>query len=444
VSTILFANPCWWGNDNGKLLRGIRAGSRWPFFFASAFRPDNFQFGQYTPYPIFLGHAAAWAERAMDGEHTVVMRDSVGRGESYVSFFTYLRDLRPDVLIVETGAAAWEHDRGLLALIKQHFTEIRIAVAGPTARSAYKQDEAHAHETSTPSPIDAFLLGEYEKNSVDFINGATGLLPFNTLTREEMNRQPFPMFDEGCWDHYWDACPVGARYPELQVWASRGCNAVCNFCSFPATMTNDDPLGLGGRKIRFYDTAWLEPMIRERMAKAQDAGKPLASVRFDGDTENAWNKHTLAICEMMKRIGLPWSMMCRADTSTREVWQAMKDSGCFGVKIGFESGSDRIVNEVVKKKLNIQEAAETAKFLRSIGLSVHGTFMIGHPTETAEERQMTHDFITKLYADNALNSHQLSGCAELDGTPLANSTIADPSYVRDRDGVHKVQELMKK
>lgn len=437
---ILFSNPPWFTVEHGQLRRGIRAGSRWPFTMPSGYKPDAFQFGHYLPYPFFLGSAAAYAERAMDGEHAVVFRDSIARGESYATFLRYIMHLRPDAIVVEIGTASWEHDRKLIAHMKRQLPGLRVAIAGPTAATAYSMETTGCE----PEPVvDAFLQGEYEKNSVDFIRGASGLLGFQLISREEMNKAPFPMYDEAVWHHYWDACPVGAMAPELQVWGSRGCYARCNFCSFPATMTNNDPTGTGVRKIRFYDVAWLEPMIRERIAKAHDSGRPLKSVRFDGDTENSGDKQTMAIADMMKRIGLPWSMMCRADSCSREAWQAMKDGGCFGVKIGFESGVDRIVNQVVNKKLDLKAAEETAKWLRSIGLSVHGTFMIGHPTETAEERQQTIDFIRRLYAENAINSHQLSGCAELDGTPLANSKVEDPNYVRNKDGVAKVEQLTK-
>jgi radical SAM superfamily enzyme YgiQ (UPF0313 family) len=441
LSTILFANAPWWSSDKlpdgrHQLRRGIRAGSRWPFTQNSGYAPDAFQFGHYLPAPIFLMSAAAFCERAMDGQHTVTLRDSIARGESYETFLRYFDALRPDCFIVEVGSASWDHDRLLLEELKRRRPTMRIAVAGPTAATTSKKEIGK-------TLVDAFILGEYEVGSVAFVEGQNGVIPFSIMTKEQMNRAPYPMYDEEVWWHYWDACPIGAKAPELQIWASRGCFALCNFCSFPATMTNNDPLGLGGRKIRFYEPQYIEGMIRDRMEIAARSGYPLASVRFDGDTENASNKHTLAICEVMRRIGLPWSMMCRADTSSREVWQAMKDSGCFGVKLGFESGVDRIVNEVVKKNLDLKEAEATAKFLRGIGMSVHGTFMVGSPTETAEEKQQTIDFIKRLYDENGLNSHQLSGCAELDGTPLANQTISDPNYVRDKDGAHKVEGLMR-
>lgn len=218
----------------------------------------------------------------------------------------------------------------------------------------------------------------------------------------------------------------------------------CNFCSFPATMTNDDPLGHGGRKIRFYDPAWLDGFIRHRIAIAARSGLPLQAVRFDGDLENSSDKHTKEICRVMRSIGLPWSMMCRADTTSREVWQEMKDSGCFGVKIGFESASDRIVNEVVGKKLDLKAAEETCRFLRSIGMAVHTTWMIGSHGELPAEQKLTIDTIRRFYVENVHTSHQLSATAQIDGTPLANMVKSDPNYIVDSDGQHKIETLLSK
>lgn len=440
MKTVLFSNCPWWSAEPGKepgkfaLRQGIRAGSRWPFTTPASFLPDRFKFGPYLPFPWFMGSAAGYLQ-AKRPDLKVVFRDSIARGESYQTFISYLNVLKPDFLIVEVGAASWDHDLALLLRIKELLPFVRIAVAGPSARDL-SQSEKH-------TPVSAWLLGEYDKNSLLFIEGASGVVPFNLLSREEMKNLPFPMFDEVCITHYADGNPKGAMSPELTVWASRGCMAVCNFCTFPASMTNDDPNGLGGRKIRFYDDAWLESFILQRIHTSWASGKPLASVRFDGDTENASDRHTLAICEVMRRIGIPWSMMCRADTSAPDVWRAMAASGCFGVKLGFESGSDRIVNQVVKKNLDLKAATETALFIRGLGMSVHGTFMIGHPTETPEEVQMTLDFIKQLYEIGAINSHQLSGTAVLAGSPLSKETITDPNFVQTPDGNLKAEKLTK-
>lgn len=440
---ILFANPPWFSSDDGsegKILRqGIRAGSRWPFTRPAIHLPDQFRFGGYIPYCFFLGAAASFVAREVTPSQ-VVLRDSIARGESYDSFLRWVQEWKPDFFIIETGAAAWAHDLMLLATLKLLLPEMRIAVAGPTAASASK---------ATPvGTVDAWLLGEYEKNSVAFIRGALGILPFNLLTRQELESLPFPMFDEECALNYWDACPQGQLAPHLQLYASRGCYYKCSFCSFPATMTSDDPDGTKPRSVKFYSAEWVESFIRDFIAKHPD----VRSIYFDDDSWNLNEKHILAICEVMKRIGLPWSAMCRADGCSREVWQVCKDSGCFGVKLGIESGSQRVVDEIVNKKLNIQEAAETARWLRSIGISVHLTFTVGLPGETMEERKQTIDFIRECYETGACDTHQLSGTATIENTPLDRiahgeklkvypGAIADENFVVSHDGAKKLEEM---
>lgn len=438
MSRVLFINPPWWVNGpDGRLRRGVRAGSRWPFTTISEFAPDNFRLGVYLPAPLFLMSAAAWVKREFP-EHEVILRDSIARGESYTTFSRWLVQHKPDYVVLETGAASWEHDRNSLLSIKKKWPDVKIGVAGPTVTHLAAKDEGGV--------VDAWLIGEFEKPSGAFLQGGRGIIPFNALTRDELKSAPFPLFDEDVWHHYADGNPRGASIPELQLWGSRGCAWRCNFCAQPATMTNWDPTGKGKREIRFYSPGWIEGFIYWRIDKAKAEGRPLTSIRFDGDTENANNKHTLEICEVMRRIGLPWSMMCRADTSSREVWQEMKDSGCFGVKLGFESGSQRVVDEVVGKRLDLAKGIETARWLRSIGMTVHGTFTEGLPGETAEERQMTHDFIRKhavKFGGDALDTFQLSGAALMEGTPMELQADSDPNFVRSSDGQQKIEKLLR-
>jgi len=433
---IYFLNPPWWvREESGRIRHGIRAGSRWPFTVPSAYKPDEFIMGTYMPYPMFLGSAAAWVARAMP-EHKVVLRDSIARGESYTTFSSWLKANPPDVVIIETGAASWDHERNTLLSIKKKWPACRIGVAGPPVQSLSKTDVGGV--------VDAWILGEYEKGSVQFIGGQSGVIPFSLLTHGELATAPYPMFDEEVAHHYADANPKGAVMPELQLWTSRSCTFKCVWCSWPATMTNDDPDGTQSRAFRHYTPEWLESFIRHRIAVADGSGRPLASIRLDDDTMNGGNKHTLNVCAVMKRIGLPWSAMCRADMVTREAWQAMKDAGCFGVKLGFESGSQRVVDEIIHKHLNLEKAAETARWLRSIGLTVHGTFTVGMPHETAAEREETRRFIRMLYETGAIDTHQLSGTAEIPGTPMANAVHDDPAYTSNPDGQLRAEQLAAK
>lgn len=437
TKTVLFVNLPWYEKEfinDGQfyLRRGVRAGSRWPFTIRSSYMPDQFQLGTYIPYPYFMGSAAGWVQ-AMVPDAKVIVRDSIARGESYASFDRFWQSTQPTHVIVETSAASWEHDKRYIVAMRQSIPSVKIAVAGPTVQQSY----------SGSAGPDAWILGEYEKGAAKFVGGEIGLIGYSFLTKEEMHHQPFPMFDEGVWHHYFDSNPIGSAMPELTVWGSRGCPWKCSFCSFPATMTNNDPLGKGPRKIRFYDPVWLYSYILHRKKIAEQNDTPLRTVRFDGDTENASDSHVEAICDVMKRIGLPWSMMCRADTLKDETWGKMKEAGCFGIKVGFESASPRVVNEVIGKKLDIAAAARTCQHIQNLGIKVHGTFTQGLPSETKEEVQMTHDFIKNLYEMGAISTHQLSGTAELPGTPLATRKQEDANYLPSNDGQRKIEEMQK-
>lgn len=416
---ILFSNPPWFSVEDNTLRTGIRAGSRWPFTRNAIHAPDTFEFGGYLPFPHFLAHAASYTKMLMP-EAFVVVRDSITRGESYPRFWDAVAELNPDWIVVETATAALAHDLSMVG--RSERCHAKWILCGPI-------DEAH-HDTILKENhhIHAIIQGEYDKQIAKAIRGERGVYRHDLLTREEMASPPFPIWDEECATHYWDACPEGQRQPQLQMWTSRGCPYKCCFCVFPATMTGNDPDGTKARSVRFHSPQWVENYIWDRIAKHN-----FQCVYFDDDTFNLNNQHTLDICQVMKKIGLPWSAMCRADTIPQDTWKAMKNSGCFGVKLGFESGSQYVIDHIVNKRLDLKKAAETAIWLqREVGIRVHGTFTVGLPGETAAQAQETHDFIKHLYDCEGLSTHQLSGTATIEGTPL--SRIAKGEHLEKYDG----------
>jgi radical SAM superfamily enzyme YgiQ (UPF0313 family) len=433
---ILFSNPPWWSSeekapDGSYMLRqGRRAGSRWPFTEKAAYLPDHFRFGAYYPFPFFMGYAASYVQKAVP-EAQVIFRDSITRGESYATFFDYLAWLMPDFIFIESATSAWGHDKKLLARIRTSSPRTKVILTGPIA--------GHAAEELA----DAYIKGEYEKGSVKVVNGARGLVENDLLTVEEMNSAPIPMMDDITATHYCDTNPRGQVWPHLQLWASRGCPYRCCFCVWPAVMTGNDPTGSGKRSVRVYSKEHMKAYLDEMIGRYK-----YRSIYFDDDTFNLVNKHTLEMCEVMREVKLPWSAMCRADTSTREVWKEMKDSGCFGVKVGFESGSQEVIDKIINKRLDLAEGEATVHYLKELGMTVHGTFTVGLPGETDAQRAQTMAFIRKL----PLDSYQLSGTAEIEGTPLANmkqgealkaypNAIKDASYVANPDGQMKREHM---
>jgi hypothetical protein len=462
---ILFSNPPWWATGPDGLLRiGIRAGSRWPFTRHSCHMPDSFHFGGYLPFPFFLAHAASYTQARLPSAK-VELRDSIARGESYDSFFAYLQQFHPDWLVIETATPSWDHDRGLIQTLADTFPSMRIILGGPL-----DEDKLPGILKDHPN-IKAIVRGEYDKQVAVAITGhpshrpAEGIpvtdelmpeqwiYPHSLLTVAEMNEAPPPLFDEATAYNYHDGCPVGQQFPHLQLWTSRGCPFRCIFCVWPAVMTGNDPDGTKPRAVRSYSPEWLEAFLTDRIAKAKAAGMPYRSLYLDDDTYNLTKRHVAATAPVLKRIGLPWSAMCRADTLDDEHWRMMKDAGCFGVKLGFESGSQHVIDHIVNKRLNLKEAAERARWLRlELGMTVHGTFTVGLPGETPAQEQETRDFIRMLYQTGGIDTHQLSGTSTIEGTPLHTLTKQghlekydaakiDERFIQTGDGQLKIERM---
>ena len=187
--------------------------------------------------------------------------------------------------------------------------------------------------------------------------------------------------------------------PQAQVWSSRGCPYKCIFCVWPATMTGNDPDGTGKRSVRHYKPDYMEAYLTELVAKYR-----YRTIYFDDDTFNLGDKHVERMCAVMRRINLPWSAMCRADTIRMELWQEMKDSGCFGVKIGFESGNQEVVDTIVNKRLDLEYARQAVAGIKRAGMTVHGTFTYGLPGETASQMFDTKRYIASLGLDTLQES----------------------------------------
>ena len=141
--------------------------------------------------------------------------------------------------------------------------------------------------------------------------------------------------------------------------------------------------------------------------------------------------------------------MCRADTIKKETWKVMAEAGCLGVKLGFESGNQFVVDKIVNKHLDLEYAKNIVEYIRSLNMSVHGTFTYGLPGETKKHMIDTKNFIN----NTNFSTIQESGTAEIEGTPLhtLNSkkletypgANIDKNYDRHVDGNKKWGEIIK-
>ena len=364
---VLIANPPWFvpvGAARAKATQhGLRAGGRWPYT-----RPIH---RNYFPFPFNMAYAHAHLKRM--GVETL-MRDSVVHLDEYADFFKLARTF--DYVVMETAVASRVNDHYVAKEVGKHS---KVVLVGPYATTI-------APKMAKRPEVHAVLRGEYEQSLHACVtSGKGGVYEFQEW--ENVDDAPFPTRDNSIYQYKM------ARHPyALNVWGSRGCPFHCNFCYSQRFQKS--------HRYRGHSPARLEAEIADVLKRFPK----IQYVYFDDDTFNIGNNRVRGIAKVMKKFGLPWGAMCRADTCNLETFQTMRNCGCVEVKIGVESGSQRVLDEVIGKGLDLRRVKSVIPALKKIGMRVHGTFMRGFETETAKELAATRRLIGELKC----NSHQFS------------------------------------
>jgi anaerobic magnesium-protoporphyrin IX monomethyl ester cyclase len=101
----------------------------------------------------------------------------------------------------------------------------------------------------------------------------------------------------------------------------------------------------------------------------------------------------------------------RIDTLDAELLRAMKQSGCYSLSLGIESGCDPVLKSI-QKKIDSAHVREQVELIHRIGLKTTGFFIIGFPGESEAQIRQTVRFARSLPLDHA----QFSTFLPLPGT----------------------------
>jgi len=120
----------------------------------------------------------------------------------------------------------------------------------------------------------------------------------------------------------------------------------------------------------------------------------LQEIFFDDETF-AWRKsRVLDLCEHLKPLKFTWSCTSR-DHTDLDTLKAMRAAGCRLLIVGFESGDPQILKNI-KKGTTVEQALQFMKNCKSVGMAVHGDFILGLPGESPETIERTMQFAEKL------------------------------------------------
>ncbi len=93
-------------------------------------------------------------------------------------------------------------------------------------------------------------------------------------------------------------------------------------------------------------------------------------------------------------IGVPWYGFARfeKDLADPDFCRALKKSGCVMLKLGLESGSQRVLDQL-NKGVDLQRAAKILTNLEAVGIAAYVYLLFGTPAETEADALLTMDFV---------------------------------------------------
>ena len=197
------------------------------------------------------------------------------------------------------------------------------------------------------------------------------------------------------------------KHPYVSLYTGRGCRSKCTFCLWPQTV--------GGHRYRVRSVGH----VAEEVRLAQRYFPQMKELFFDDDTFTDDRPRAEAIARELGKLGITWSCNAKANVP-RETLKVMRDNGLRLLLVGYESGNQTILNNI-KKGMRIDIARRFTKDCHELGITIHGTFILGLPGETRETIEET----IRFAADINPHTIQVSLAAPYPGTYLHRQAVEE-------------------
>ncbi len=368
--------------------------------FSRTSRSPAISKGGCVYYPIWMGYATGVLEKA---GHDVKLIDAPANGMDLTEVIQLTVNQKPDLIVVDTVTASFRNDASVCEQIRKYNPKAFIVMVGTHVGALPAQSLKEA------SSIDAVVRGEYDfvlrdlakalerKSSLESVLSLTyrdsGGIKFtptmSPLEEEELDSMPFVSKVYERHLRIKDYFYPSVLFPEVTIITGRGCKFRCTFCKFPQTLTGHSYRARSVMNV-VDEFEWIEKNLPE-----------VKDIMIEDDTLTQDKERMIEISkEIIKRgLKVAWTCNARADVDL-ETLEWMKKSNCRLLCVGFESSSQKILNNI-KKATVISRIEEFMVDTKKAGLLVHGCFMLGNKGETKQTIKDTVEWAKKLDPDTA-------------------------------------------
>ena len=316
-----------------------------------------------------------------------------------------IQKFQPKLVVISVPYAGWSTAAFTVAqTIKIVNKNLKIALIGlhPSSRpnECLTQDNVNFVVIGEPELTVLELSDTLEKDGPEALKNVKGLgfIENNRIIITEprpliddLDTLPFPARHLLPMKEFFEAAkkiPISGnlKKPSIRMLTARGCPYICIFCSNHITM---------GRKWRARSAENVVAEI-EQIVKNYN----IRQIDFIDDNIAFDRKRLVKICNLIieKRLNIEWCTPngVRADALDPELLTLMHKAGCKKILIAPESGVQRIVDEVIKKKQNLQRVEDAVRTAHKVGIKVGCFFILGMIGETKADLKQTIQFAHKL------------------------------------------------
>jgi len=185
-----------------------------------------------------------------------------------------------------------------------------------------------------------------------------------------------------------DRSLVDIRYYERfgieSLQTKRGCPLRCDYCTYPT---------IEGRVGRVRDPR----AIVDELVDILELHPDTKHVFMVDSVFNLPRSHAKAVCREMIERGttIPWTCYVNPLGYDLELAELMAESGCAGIEVGADSGSDAVLARL-RKGFTTERIRELHALARDAGIPDNHTFILGTPGESFDDVLRTLDFIVDL------------------------------------------------
>lgn len=179
--------------------------------------------------------------------------------------------------------------------------------------------------------------------------------------------------------------PLG--FLEANIVASRGCIYNCTFCAAARSLNADYP-------VRERS----EISIIKELNEIKEKYPLVNSIRVLDDLFLKTKDSIQKAINVFSHFDYSWRSMAHVMTFNNAddiLMTSLKQSGCFELFIGIESGSPKILSQIKKTK-NLNTIISNISKVFKAGINVKGYFIYGFPNETIEDMEMTYGLAETL------------------------------------------------